>query len=128
MSRMLLVPVARGLAALLLLIGTTASARAGGEFRVERVIGPEVATGPYKHPACMAELDGGDLYLVYYGGKGEYARDTSVFGSRLKKGEDRWSPPRPIAHDPLRSVGNAVVWQAPDGLVWLFYVVRDGET
>jgi predicted neuraminidase len=132
MSRSLLVPfargAARGLAALLLLLGSTASALASGEFRVERVFGPEVATGPYKHPACMAELDGGDLYLVYYGGKGEYARDTAVYGSRLKKGEDRWSPPRPIARDPLRSVGNAVVWQAPDGLVWLFYVVRDGET
>jgi predicted neuraminidase len=25
-------------------------------------------------------------------------------------------------------VGNGVVWEAPDGLVWLFYVVRYGET
>jgi predicted neuraminidase len=33
-----------------------------------------------------------------------------------------------IAGDPFRSLGNAVVWQAPDGLVWLFYVVRYGET
>ena len=33
-----------------------------------------------------------------------------------------------IAHDPFRSVGNAVVWEAPDGLVWLFYVVRYGDT
>ena len=30
--------------------------------------------------------------------------------------------------DPLRSVGNGVIWQAPNGLVWLFYVVRFGET
>jgi predicted neuraminidase len=105
-----------------------ASAHAGGDFRVERVFGPEVPTGPYKHPACMTELNGGDLYLVYYGGQGEYARDTAVFGSRLKKGESRWSPPVPIARDPIRSVGNGVIWQAPDGLVWLFYVVRDGET
>ena len=57
-----------------------------GELRIERVFGPEVPTGPYKHPACMTELSNGDLYLVYYGGKGEYAVDTAVFGSRLKKG------------------------------------------
>lgn len=99
-----------------------------GELRIERVFGPEVPTGRYKHPACMAELDNGDLYLVYYGGEGEYATDTSVFGARLKKGTNQWSTPVPIAHDPFRSVGNGVIWQAPDGLVWLFYVVRYGET
>ncbi len=65
---------------------------------------------------------------MYYGGAGEYATDTSVYGSRLKPGETRWSTPQIIAHDPLRSTGNGVVWQAPDGIVWLFYVVRFGET
>lgn len=99
-----------------------------GELTIERVFGPEVPTGPYKHPASLTELDNGDLYLVYYGGAGEYATDTSVFGSRRKRGESRWSPPKPIAHDPFRSAGNGVVWQAPDGVVWLFYVVRYGET
>jgi predicted neuraminidase len=99
-----------------------------GELRVERVFGPETATGPYKHPACMTELRNGDLYLVYYGGKGEYAADTAVYGARLKKGERAWSLPRIVARDPFRSTGNAVVWQAPDGLVWLFYVVRFGAT
>jgi predicted neuraminidase len=100
----------------------------GGELRVERVFGPEVPTGPYKHPACLTELGNGDFYLVYYGGRGEYARDTAVFGSRLRKGTSQWEPPRVVARDPFRSVGNAVVWQAPGGLVWLFYVVRFGDT
>jgi predicted neuraminidase len=104
------------------------SALLAGELKVRRVFGPEVLTGPYKHPACMEELADGDLYLVYYGGEGEYAAGTAVFGSRLKRGETTWSPPQPIARDPSRSVGNAVVWRAPDGLVWLFYVVRDGAT
>jgi predicted neuraminidase len=99
-----------------------------GEPRRERVFGPEVKTGPYKHPACMTELRNGDFYLVYYGGAGEYAVDTGVFGSRQKQGARDWSPPRRIAHDPFRSLGNAVVWEAPDGLVWLFYVVRYGDT
>jgi predicted neuraminidase len=98
------------------------------QFRVERIFGPEVPTGPYKHPASLAVFDNGDLYLVYYGGAGEYATATSVFGSRLRQGETQWSQPKVIARDPLRSTGNGVVWQAPDGVVWLFYVVRFGKT
>ena len=99
-----------------------------GELRIERLFGPEVKTGPYKHPARIEELRNGDLYAVYYGGEGEYATDTGVFASRGEKSGHKWSTPTRIAHDPFRSLGNAVVWQAPDGLVWLFYVVRYGET
>lgn len=104
------------------------SPAAAQTLTTRRILGPEVKTGPYKHPACLTELDNGDLYLVYYGGAGEYARDTNVYGARLKAGAKTWSEPRVIAHDPFRSVGNGVIWQAPDGLVWLFYVVRFGDT
>src|SRR5437588_379700 len=98
------------------------------KLRIERVFGPETATGPYKHPASITELTNGDLYLVYYGGKGEYASDTGVFGARLRNHSRRWTRPVRIAHDPFRSVGNAVIWQAPDRVVWLFYTVRWGAT
>ena len=98
------------------------------ELKIERLFGPEVPTGPYKHPARIEALSNGDLYVVYYGGEGEYAVDTGVFASRLKKGGSRWTRPACIARDPFRSLGNAVVWQAPDERVWLFYVVRYGET
>jgi predicted neuraminidase len=99
-----------------------------GRLDINRVFGPEVPTGKYKHPACLTELQNGDLYLVYYGGAGEYAIETAVFGSRLKKGAAAWSAPQAIARDPFRSLGNGVVWQAPDGVVWLFYVIRFGAT
>ena len=112
----------------LMLAGVAGLGGEGGSLIVEKVFGPEVKTGPYKHPAAIAELQNGDLYLVYYGGEGEYAVDTGVFGARRKKGSSRWSQPVRIAHDPFRSLGNPVIWQAPDGLVWLFYVVRWGET
>jgi predicted neuraminidase len=113
----------RGLAALLLF-----SAAAAAEIRTERIFGPEVKTGPYKHPASLCALDNGDLLLVYYGGEGEYARSTAVFLSRLRAGGSRWSEPRAIARDPFRSTGNGVCWQDPSGRVWLFYVIRFGET
>jgi len=117
-----------------LAIGLCCLALAAGSQEVrptiatERVFGPEVPTGPYKHPACLTDLANGDLYLVYYGGQGEYAQDTAVFGSRLARGHATWTPPQVIAADPFRSLGNGVVWQAPDGVVWLFYVVRYGAT
>lgn len=117
-----------GLCCLMLAAVTVAGQDAPPTLTVERVFGPEVQTGPYKHPACLTDLANGDLYLVYYGGEGEYARDTAVFGSRLAKGGTTWIPPQAIARDPFRSLGNAVVWQAPDGVVWLFYVVRHGAT
>ena len=98
-----------------------------GDIVIERVFGPEVP-GRYKHPASITQLRNGDLYLVYYGGAGEYATDTAVYGSRQRKGEREWTPPRVVADTPFRSEGNAVVWQAPDGRVWLFYVTRYGKT
>lgn len=110
------------------LITVPAQHSRGAELRIERVFGPETPTGPYKHPACLTELSNGDFYLVYYGGEGEYATSTAVFGSRLPKGTTTWEKPTVVASDPFRSVGNGVIWQAPDGVVWLFYVVRFGET
>ena len=118
-----------GLAIALTLVGGPLPLRAAAPRPViTKVFGPETRTGPYKHPASLTELSNGDLYLVYYGGQGEYAKDTTVFGSRLAKGSRNWTPPKAIAKDPFRSVGNGVIWQAPDGLVWLFYVVRFGDT
>ncbi len=95
---------------------------------VERVFGPEIKTGDYKHPACITELQNGDLYLAYYGGAGEYAESTVVYGSRKAKGQDAWTLPVVIASNPVHSLGNPVAWQAPDGIVWLFFVTRFGET
>jgi predicted neuraminidase len=54
--------------------------------------------------------------------------ETSVFGSRLAKGSSVWTKPEAIARNPFHSMGNPVVWEAPDGVVWLFFVVRPGTT
>ena len=92
-----------------------------------RLFGPE-HPGRYKHPASITQLTNGDLYIAYYGGSGEYGDDTAVYGSHLKVGEKQWTEPKVIADTPDRGEGNPIVWQAPDGLVWLFYVNRYGET
>ena len=92
-----------------------------------RVIGPE-HPGVYKHPAAITELANGDLYISYYGGAGEYDEGTAVYGMRLTSGPNTWSTPEVIADTPMRGDGNPVVWQAPDGIVWLFYNTQYGST
>ena len=115
------------LAAIVLILASVVSAVAGDEIVLERLFGPEIP-GRYKHPASITELDNGDLYVVYYGGEGEYEGDTAVYGSRLARGSAEWTRPKIIADTPGRSEGNAVVWQAPNGVVWLFYVTNYGPT
>ena len=112
---------------LVLCVAAIRSASASDEITIHRVVGPEIP-GQYKHPATVAELHNGDLYIAYYGGEGEYQGDTAVYGLRLVKGQTKWTTPQIIADTPNRSEGNAAVWQAPDGIVWLFYVTNYGPT
>ncbi len=95
--------------------------------------GSSVSSGPRSPaatsiPASIEELANGDLYIAYYGGDGEYAEQTAVYGMRLKRGETKWSTPKIIADTPFHSMATGVIWQAPDGVVWLFYVCRFGDT
>jgi hypothetical protein len=110
------------LAAALLLVLPLAA-----EIQTKRLFGPETPTGPYKHPSCIEALDNGDLLLVYYGGEGEYAGGTELFMSRKKAGQESWTAPVQIARDPFYALGNGVVCRRRTG-VWLYYVVRFGET
>lgn len=110
-----------------LLLMTVLLGAAADDVRITMIAGPG-DPGPYRHPAAIEELANGDLYLAYYGGAGEYEGDTAVYGKRLKKSSDTWSEAKVIADSPWTSEGNPVVFQAPDGLVWLFYVNRYGET
>ncbi|MFO1022353.1 MAG: sialidase family protein [Planctomycetales bacterium] len=112
---------------LLVLSLGAATLPAADDIQFERVFGPELP-GKYKHPANFTQLSNGDLYLVYYGGAGEYEQDTAVYGARKPAGCCYWTCPEVIADTPFRSDGNGVIWEAPDHVVWLFYVVRYGET
>jgi len=109
------------------LFASAVSVSADG-IKVQRIFGPEDHGGRYKHPTSITQLADGELYLAFYGGSGEYATDTAVYGARLSADTDKWTKPVVIADTPFVSEGNPVVWQAPDGIVWLFYVVRYGKT
>ncbi|CAN5457399.1 exo-alpha-sialidase [soil metagenome] len=98
-----------------------------GNVVTERIFGAELP-GPYKHPAAITELANGDLLLAYYGGSGEYSADSQDYLARLPKGSTKWTAPVPVRPRPKEPEGNPALWQAPDGVVWLFTVVRPGET
>jgi len=115
------------LIASILCLGLMLPSALADDVTIKRVIGKEFP-GEYKHPATITELDNGDLYIAYYGGAGEYEGDTAVYGLRLPKGSSKWSTPEIIADTPNRSEGNGAIWQAPDGLVWLFYITNYGPT
>jgi predicted neuraminidase len=117
----------KSLLAILFCAAPWASVVAADGIAIERLFGPEIP-GKYKHPPSITELDNGDLYVVYYGGEGEYEGDTAVYGSRLAKGTMAWTRPAIIADTPDRSEGNAAIWQAPDSVVWLFYITNYGPT
>ncbi len=117
----------KSLIAIILGLALFTPAMAADDILIERLFGPEIP-GKYKHPASITELDNDDLYVVYYGGEGEYEGDTAVYGSRLAKGSKQWTRPQIIADTPGRSEGNATIWQAPDGVVWLFYITNYGPT
>lgn len=115
------------IAALLIAPWTNAQQNVDTNIDTYRVIGPEYP-GVYKHPAAITELANGDLYISFYGGAGEYDQGTAVYGMRLEREPNTWSEPEIIADTPNQGDGNPVVWQAPDGVVWLFYNTQYGPT
>ncbi|MET3848114.1 sialidase family protein [Paenibacillus sp. OAE614] len=77
---------------------------------------------PDSHSANLLELDnGGDLLCVWFSGSGEGNPDTNVLLSRLPAGGNRWEEPIEVASDPERSEQNPLVFQAPDGRIWLMH-------
>jgi hypothetical protein len=72
----------------------------------EKAFGPETPTGRYKHPAAITELASGDLYLACYGGDGEYAPNTAVYGAQKERATGKWTAAAMIAQDPFHSAAH----------------------
>ena len=121
--------VSRAVLLLLMLVCLAFSpAGSAGELTITRVFGPEVPTGPYKHPASMTELKNGDLLPGLLRRRGRVCDRHGRLRLSAQEGRDEMERsqadrPRPV---PLgrqrRHLGG------PRRLVWLFYVVRFGET
>lgn len=76
------------------------------------------------HAANLAFLPNGDLACVWFGGTQEGVSDISVHLSRLPAGGDRWLDPVQLSFDSGRSEQNPILFNAPDGDVWLLYTAQ----
>lgn len=80
---------------------------------------------PDSHSANLLELDNGDVLCIWFSGSGEGNPDTNVLLSRLPAGANKWEEPIEVAADPERSEQNPLVFQAPDGKLWLLHTSNE---
>ena len=82
--------------------------------------------GDTNYPRCHAStitcLTNGDVLAAWYAGSFETASDVAILLSRLPAGRSEWSPYELVADTPGYSEGNPVLFQAPDGVLWLWYL------
>ena len=111
------------LAALVLAaLAASAPVGRGGEVRFERIFGPEIPTGPYKHPACFDELANGDLSFTSRGGAG----DDDLFIARAR-GKDRgFSTPAPLGGDFNSAQDDWDLVESRDGRLRIWVSARTG--
>lgn len=73
------------------------------------------------HAANLSLLSDGTLACVWFGGTMEGMGDISIYMSRLTPGSDVWSVPEKMTDDAQKSEQNPLLFNAPDGKVWLLY-------
>jgi predicted neuraminidase len=92
-------------------------------------VSAEVTT-PVQHGSSIIELDDGSLLVSWYAGKNEAARDTRILLRRSTTGGVNWEPTQTVVVPgecaaeswfSNKSVGNTVLFQDTEKVVWLFY-------
>jgi predicted neuraminidase len=76
------------------------------------------------HAANLLMLKSGDLLCVWFSGSWEGNSDVGIMMARLPKGSKQWSKPQRIDHHPGKSYQNPVLFQAPDGALWLIHTTQ----
>ena len=79
---------------------------------------------PSAHAANLLELKNGDLLCAWFSGTWEGNSDVAIVVSRLSAGSNRWTKPQVIDHHTGESYQNPVLFQAPDGEIWLIHTTQ----
>ena len=76
---------------------------------------------PQNHAAFLSRLPDGTLACVWFGGTMEGMPDISIHISVLNETTKLWSPAQVLVDNLGRSEQNPMLFNAPDGTVWLLY-------
>ena len=82
------------------------------------------ASGVQSHAANLSTLPDGSLACVWFGGTQEGLSDICVWFSRLAAGSNTWSEPERLSFDEARSEQNPILFNAPDGKLWLIHTAQ----
>lgn len=96
------------------------------EFALSAQIKQESIIFPFQekhvHGPTVVELPNGDLLSAWFQGSGErWADDVAIMGSRLKKGQTKWSEPFVMADVPDFPDINPVLFIDSRGKLWLIW-------
>ena len=78
------------------------------------------------HAPNLMPLGDGALGCAWFGGTQEGMADISIHFSRLARGAEAWSTTTRLIDDPTRSEQNPILFNAPDGRLWLIYTSQKG--
>lgn len=78
------------------------------------------------HAATATLTRSGDLLAAWYTGAYEGAPGQAIYLSRFD--EEAWSMPQVVAAEKGLAAGNPVLYAHNDGSIWLFYVLRFGNS
>ena len=76
------------------------------------------------HASNILPMPNGDLLCVWFSGTQEGMSDISVYCSRLKLGETRWTDSEKLSGNPDRSEQNPMLFNLPGGDTWLLWTAQ----
>lgn len=79
----------------------------------------------HNHASNIMPVRNGDILCAWFSGTREGRSDISIVISRLKPGSSKWSEPLVLSDDPERSEQNPVLFETPDGKLWLIYTAQE---
>ena len=97
-----------------------------------QILCKEFVYEPHAFPSCHAStiacLQNGDLVTAFFGGSYEGSPDVCIWVCRKTAGSNHWTEPAMAAdgviNDTLRKACyNPVLYQMPDGELWLFFKI-----
>lgn len=99
-----------------------------GKYRASHLAGVEEAyLAPLfasSHAANLLALKNGGLLCVWFSGTWEGNSDVAILLARLPKGASQWSKPLVVDHRAGESYQNPVLFEAPDGALWIFHTTQ----